>query len=187
MLTASRLVALRKPDAGVRPIAVGEALYRVIGRLVLKTDKIMASSNAASYVGRHQYGVAYPGGVEAPVHAVRELHDSNELRALVSLDWRNAFNSIDRVHTAHCIAARAPGLMRLYEWSYREDSLLILPPLFPLAGLITSILSQAGVCQGDVLGPLFFSIGAAHILNALADLPRGHPWAYLDDILYAVL
>jgi hypothetical protein len=159
----------------------------VIGQLVLKTDKIMASSNTASYIGRHQYSVAYPGGVEAPVHVVCELHDSNELWALVLLDWHNAFNSIDRVHTAHCIAACAPSLMCLYEWSYHKDLLLILLLLFPLAGLIASILLQARVHQGDVLRPLFFSIGVAHILDTLADLPRGHLWAYLDDILYTVL
>lgn len=186
LLCASRLVALGKPDGGVRPIAVGEAIYRVIGRLVLKADKVMAGSNAASYVGRFQYGIAYPGGVEAPVHAIREMHGAGQLRALVSLDWRNAFNSIDRVHTARRVASHAPGLARLYEWSYRSDSILVLPPSFERAGLPASLLSQAGVRQGDVLGPLFFSIGAAHILEALATVPSIRPWAYLDDILVAV-
>jgi hypothetical protein len=186
LLTASRLIGLLKPDGGVRPIAIGEALYRLIGRLVLVADPVMASGNAAPYVGVHQFGVAYPGGVEAPVHAIRELHDSNRLRALVSLDWRNAFNSIDRVYMAHEINKRAPGLARLYAWSYRDDSLLILSYAFVEADLIASILSQSGVRQGDVLGPLFFSIGVATTMERLAALPSTHPWAYLDDILSAI-
>jgi hypothetical protein len=37
-----------------------------------------------------------------------------------------------------------------------------------------------------VLGPLFFSIGAAHILEALAALPASAVWAYLNDILIAI-
>jgi hypothetical protein len=186
LLTSSRLIGLLKPNRGVRPIAIGEALYRLIGRLVLVADPVMASGNAAPYVGVHQFGVAYPGGVEAPVHAIRELHDSNRLRALVSLDWRNAFNSIDHVYTAHEINKRAPGLARLYAWSYCDNSLLVLSYAFVEADLVASILSQSGMRQGDVLGPLFFSIGVAATMERLAALPSTHPWAYLDDILSAI-
>jgi hypothetical protein len=77
-------------------------------------DKVMGSSNVAEYIGVHQYSVTYPGGVEVPVHAICELHDSNQLHTLISLDWKNAFNSINQVHTACQIAKHTPGLAYLY-------------------------------------------------------------------------
>jgi hypothetical protein len=55
------------------------------------------------------------------------------------------------------------------------------------ARLPASLLSKASIHQGNVLRVLFFSIGAAHILDTLTDLPNVRLWAYLDDILVAVL
>lgn len=87
-----------------------------------------------------------------------------QLRALMSLDWWNAFNLIDCVHTTCCIATCASGLTRLYKWLYCLNLILVLPPLFKRAGLLALLLSQAGVHQGDMLSLLFFVIGAEPIL-----------------------
>jgi len=57
-LTASRLVALIKPDGGIRPVAVGEAFYRLFGRILLAEDDKICSRHARAYVGAHQYGIA---------------------------------------------------------------------------------------------------------------------------------
>jgi hypothetical protein len=97
------------------------------------------------------------------------------------------FNSIDHIHTANHVAEVAPDLFDLYTWSYREDSLLMLPAAFGLAGLAVSMLSQAGVRQGDMLGPLFFTISTTHIIKALIQLPGGRAWAYLNNILIAIM
>jgi hypothetical protein len=70
LLTASQLIVLCKPDRGMQLITMGEALYHVISCLVLKANKVMASSSAADYVSWHQYSVAFPSGVEAPVHTI---------------------------------------------------------------------------------------------------------------------
>ena len=180
-------MALEKPNGGVRPIAVGEAVYRLIGRVLLASDPVTSMQAASIYVGETQYGVGVPGGVEIPVHAIRELHRAGTLRALASFDVRNAYNSIDRVAVAYQIARRAPAWARLYEWSYRHDSALVLPWAYAAAGLSGSLLSKAGVRQGDVLGPLFFAVGMAPILDAVALVPGSQAWAYLDDVNVAVL
>ena len=186
LFTASRLVGMVKPEGGVRPIAVGEALYRLIGRALLAADPLLADKHAETYVGMDQYGVAYPGGVEAPVHAVRELLDLDKLWAQLALDFANAYNTIDRVTTAEEIHQQAPAFAAFYEWSYRREALLILPSGFAAAGLLDSILSRAGVRQGDVLGPLFFAIGIAPVVKEVRALPGADPRAYLDDINVAI-
>jgi len=188
--TASRLVALQKPDGsssgggggGIRPIAVGEAFYRLIGRVCLAVDPEIQLHHARAYVGCHQYGIARPGGVEIPIHAIRELCESDQLSAVLSLDWANAYNSQDRVTTAREVHARAPAYAPVYKWSYGAESALILPVAFGALGH-RIILSQAGVRQGDALGPLFFSIGLAPIVETIASMRAIMPWAYIDDIL----
>ncbi|KAA8490257.1 hypothetical protein FVE85_7685 [Porphyridium purpureum] len=56
----ARLIPLKKKDGGVRPIAVGELLRRVLGKLVLAH----LGSDAAESLRPDQYGVGRPAGLE---------------------------------------------------------------------------------------------------------------------------
>src|SRR5690606_30837640 len=104
----SRLIPLRKPDGGVRPIAIGEAWPRLLGRLLASRY----APNLAQTLAPIQVGVGVRGGVEAAAHMVqvgsmaihqlempRELLPDNDDDDFVvqSIDFSNAFNSIDRV------------------------------------------------------------------------------------------
>ena len=117
----ARLVALCKdgrtqpPEGGVRPIACGEVLRRVCGRLVSTT---MAQTFSAYFahppapgcrsVTPVQLGVAVPGGQDIMVHTVQALVELHPDWACASIDIENAFNSVSRSVIAGLVLERFP-------------------------------------------------------------------------------
>ncbi|TPX42815.1 hypothetical protein SeLEV6574_g05388, partial [Synchytrium endobioticum] len=67
LLTASRLIALNKEDGGVRPIAVGEIIYRLMAKVVLK------KSLRPNMLAEFQLGVKSKGGVEPIIHLINDV------------------------------------------------------------------------------------------------------------------
>lgn len=174
LLCASRLTALEKENGQVRPIAVGETLYRLVAKAILLAlwtpDALLPN----------QLGVKSPGGVE-PALSLLQRSVFGELPKrfsyVASLDFSNAFNSISRRTVAAGTLAHAPDFYRAAKWIYGSPAPLITP-----TG--ETIQSEEGVRQGDPLGPLFFSIG---IRDTLAELQErlGSDYlvlSYLDDI-----
>ncbi len=66
MLVRTRLVGLGKPDGGVRPIAVGEALLKLAARVGFERVR----GDAQRFFGNLQFGVLAAGGLETIVHNV---------------------------------------------------------------------------------------------------------------------
>ena len=66
-LAGARLVALGKSGGGVRPIAVGETLRRLAGKLLIARNQ----PEAASCLQPEQVGVGVLRGAESLVHKVR--------------------------------------------------------------------------------------------------------------------
>lgn len=61
LLAACTLIPLAKPQGGVRPIAIGECMYRVVARVLLfEHRKVLASLFASN-----QFAAATPAGCEA--------------------------------------------------------------------------------------------------------------------------
>jgi len=179
LLCSSRLVALEKPDGGVRPIAVGELIYRLCTKAVLRT------TFKPDFLSTGQFGVGTKGGVEPIIRAVQRVAEGSveggEYTHVTSLDFSNAFNTLDRSDMAQAVKQHAPGLYRLAKWAYDKPSHLVIGGS---GSDVTRILSAQGVRQGDPLGPLLFSIGIRPILEKLA-LQLGPDCivlAYLDDV-----
>jgi hypothetical protein len=170
-----RLIAVQKPGGrGIRPIAIGEALYRLAGLCAMR-----ACPNAGCDLAPLQLGVGVSGGSPAVGHAVRAYLAANPDCVLVQVDAVNAFNSVDRSPLLAAVHRRYPGLFAFACYAYRSASRLFVdgapagtPP----------VLSERGVRQGDPCGGLFF---AATVQGGLEQLCRAHPSvlpaAYLDD------
>ena len=171
LLLSSRLIPLRKNSAGdIRPIAVGEIIFRTCCRVIMKASKFELL--------RNQFGVRSKNGVEPLIHLAR-LRCERE--ALVSVDIKNAFNSIRRDFVYGAVADRAPELIKCFSWAYGRKS-----PLF-VEGK-HSLDSSSGVRQGDPLAPLYFSLGYAKILADIEQNLRENGlerdmsvMSYLDD------
>src|SRR5208283_1894176 len=93
-LYGASLTALRKKDGGLRPIAVGNTLRRLAGKIISR--RLMVSMG--DLLRPRQVGYGTRGGAEAVVHLTRAfIHTEGAVeRVLLKLDFRNAFNTIRR-------------------------------------------------------------------------------------------
>lgn len=89
----ANLIALNKSSGGVRPIAVGCTLRR----LVAKTASMAVMDRMGTMLGPLQLGYGVRQGAEAAVHAARlYLENLPPNHVLLKLDFKNAFNSVRR-------------------------------------------------------------------------------------------
>ena len=94
--TAGRLIPLNKdpttPELTIRPIGIGEAFRRIVGKTLmafLKPDMIEAAGPLQTCSGS-------PGGIEAAIHAMSESFKNESTEAMIVVDAENAFNSLNR-------------------------------------------------------------------------------------------
>ena len=138
-LCGARLHAGKKKDGGLRPIAVGN----LIRRLVAKCFSSRLSERAASLLKPHQLGVGVKAGCEAVAHAVRKAVKDDPSLSVLQVDFINAYNSVDRGSIIEATAKYFPECLEWVKTCYGSASCL----KFGDEG----IASTNGVHQGDPL------------------------------------
>jgi hypothetical protein len=94
--------------------------------------------------------------------------------ALLKIDFRNAFNLIDRGAFTRAACEKFPGLSQWTQWCYSTPSVLLYDHKLVIN-------STRGVQQGDPLGPLYFCCGIASLVEKIQGFgPRYNKW-YMDD------
>ena len=155
-LCGASLLALKKKDDGIRPIAVGEILLRLVAKCLCR----LSSQKAASLLVPLQVGVGIPGGCEVVSHALNGLVASvGDTTSLAILEVKNAFNTLHRSSYLRQVAEQFPELLRWAEFCYSQPSWLKFGN--------SLVLSACGVQQGDPLAPLLFAITIHPIIVAL--------------------
>ena len=103
--------------ADVRPLCAGEALRRLVGKVLLRSELPALRAHLLP----HQLAVGVSSGAEAMVHLHRQWvqrHSHDADRVCLSYDEGNAHNAVDR----HCFLTRmrevVPGLGRWLEYIY---------------------------------------------------------------------
>jgi hypothetical protein len=174
-LCASTLIPLAKKDGGIRPIAVGDTLRRLIGKVLLRTDDALEQS--ASLQPR-QCGVGMPFAAEMIGMGMQRIADADIGVPWVALqvDVRNAFNSVDRSAMLATASRKLPSSYNWLAWCYGQPT-----PLYCQGRELAR--STAGVHQGDAMGPLGFSLALEQALDQCSKQERRLPWCtwYLDD------
>jgi hypothetical protein len=103
MLCPSLLIALSKPDNGIRLIAVGEVLYRLVSTYVTHANK-KAIINIVKPI---QLGVGVPEGCEFVIHTLQyQLTNVIRYASALCIDFKNAFNTIDRAHVLQSLGKK---------------------------------------------------------------------------------
>ena len=115
------LTALSKKDGGIRPIAVGGTIRRLIAKVA--SQSILAETSDRLYPLQLGFGVSK--GSEAAVHAARHfLENLSPSKVLMKLDIKNAFNSIRRDKILEAVRFHIPQLYPLVFSSYSAPSIL---------------------------------------------------------------
>ena len=165
-------IALEKNATSVRPLCCGDPIRRLVAKCfcIAGRDKIWEA-----FRGRN-YGVGCPGGVEVVAHSLRDCIQKtkgSEL-GLLKIDFRNAFNEINRDHFIKSACSMFPQMTNWTQWCYSAPTML----LYDHKHVIES---SAGVQQGDPLGPLYFCCGINGLVNEIQQLGVKYNKWYMDD------
>ena len=179
-LTASLIPILKSPTSSdVRPVAIGETIIKIAGRCILKTSRQKIN---AKLMSGFQLGEGVPAGLEAVSHSIRLLLDREPTFLALSLDMRNAFNTIRRADIAEQLVKQDfPELIPYFKMCYDKTSKLRvrMGPGVPSE----EVVSAEGTRQGDPLAGTFFNLGFLHILQALIQrFPLVTPFGIHDDV-----
>jgi hypothetical protein len=137
------LCALNKKDGGIRPIAVGSSLRRLVAKAACKA---VMTKMAARFLPV-QLGFGVPRATEAAAHAARSyIAGLQPGQGLLKLDFSNAFNKVRRDNMFQTVHDELPELYPFVHMCYASASLLNFGDHL--------LLSDEGAQQGDPLGPL---------------------------------
>ncbi|KAL0205087.1 hypothetical protein P9112_000394 [Eukaryota sp. TZLM1-RC] len=175
-LTAARLVALVKPGKGdkpdgVRPIAIGESLTRLLSSLIFSR----ISTKARDYLKPFQFGIKTIESASVASMTSDVFFNSQQHQYIFNLDLKNAFNSVKRNCIFDVFLQDFPELYAYFYLFYGKKSDLIFDSF--------TLESSSGVKQGDPLGPLLFCLAIHNIIKMTQqDFPDLRIVAYMDDI-----
>jgi hypothetical protein len=180
-MCSSNLIPLKKKDGGIRPIAVGDTVRRLIGKVLLSHPDIKAE---IAGLQPRQCGVGVPYAAEligmgtqrvAEVFSDGCNHDAPGF-VVLQVDVRNAFNTLDRTAMLRQCLRKTPTLYNWLSWCYADPCSLMCQGQ-------TVATSSCGVHQGDALGPIGFALGLDQALDECREYEQPLPWSawYLDD------
>ncbi|KAL9937131.1 hypothetical protein V8E36_004366 [Tilletia maclaganii] len=144
VFSSAQLLPLAKPNGDVRPIAIGELIYRLCAKLLISALPLSDS------LLPNQLG---------PVVRLMDLLVDGRLPEFTHVLLRR---SIDKGIQRFC-----PSLYRFAQWRYGHSNTLLASG----AGKAVMIEAHEGVLQGDPFGPFFFSrlqesLGPDHLIQA---------------------
>ena len=171
-ITNSRLIPLKNPNGGVRPIGVGEVLRRIIGRCVQKVLK----EDIQNAVGNLQTCAGQKAGAEAAIHAMREIYNEDECEAVILIDASNAFNTLNRKAMLHNIGIICPSISNFVKNTYMAAPRLIISKGNDLT-------SKEGTTQGDPIAMAIYALGLSALQMKIDYEHTGAKHvAYADDL-----
>jgi hypothetical protein len=151
-----------KPDGStkVRPIAIGTATRRFLGRLAIRITRF----ELETAFGTEQFAALKPGGGESILHAVDLALNHNKHWGLLAIDAKNAFNTINRHFIYKAILLFAPRLAPFFRSMYGSSGEVC----FLSTDGYQTLKAETGVQQGDPLGPIYYCLAMLLVNHHIA-------------------
>jgi hypothetical protein len=151
MFFGAKLIAMQKKDGGLRPVAMGETLRRLVSKIALAQ---VVDQAASTLFAGNQWAVGIKDGLQLVTHSIRRVsnawHRSDSPKGFVKLDVQNAFNTFHRSHMIAAVDQHIPVLSDLVRSAYGQPSILFFGD--------RQISSEKGGQQGDVLAFLLYCL-----------------------------
>ena len=144
----AKLIALIKIDGELRPIAIGNTLRRIAS----KCAGSKALSERPNFFGNVQVGCDNTRGAEIAAHSFRNLierDDNPKCSVRIKLDFKNAFNSLNRETMLNHVYSNRPELYNYTHCAYNEPCNLFYGS--------SVIMSEDGTQQGYPEAPPLFA------------------------------
>lgn len=178
--TKTRLQLLAKLTGGLRPIAIGETLVRLMGACITRQLEHEVQNLMAPY----QFGVGCKGGADIiamtcsmMVGLIKSRHNRDDTMGIIPLDFVNAYGSVRRLHTGKAILKHLPQLFDTFLFLYGKES-----EVYLLNGTHVATV-YSGLRQGCSLATLFFCTAIKDALDLTArTYPTVKPLTYIDDV-----
>lgn len=177
-INTSVLVPLQKPDGGVRPILIGDALVRLLSKCVVVAEQ----SHIAQRFHPVQVAVATKGGNEIAIHGIRAHLDAHPDHIAIAVDFKNAFGSIKREKVAAALDSFDYDRVKYTKWYFNAFTAMPSPVLTPTGSIIYY---SEGVPQGGPTSMQWFCLAIHPLLanmHALLSAKGGSVVAYADDV-----
>ena len=177
LFAAATLLPICPRPNKIRPIAIGQALRRLVTKALLPK----ALADTRSFLAPHQLANGIPSAMDAIVHDARMLtrrHGNDPDYVMVPIDARNAFNACSRQAILDSLANRAPSLARSTNAVYAKTTpLLVIPSRSPVL-----LPSREGTQQGDPDSMLIFSLTVQPLIRCISQVCnlKLNRW-YADD------
>ena len=165
---ACRLVPLDK-SPGVRPIGICEVMRRIVGKAALKVIGPYIQQAA----GTAQLCAGQPMGIEAAIHATRNIFDDKATEAILMVDASNAFNRLNRKAAQHNISQLCPALSTIINNTYSRPARLF------VGG--ETLLSEEGTTQGDPLAMSMYAVATLPLIKELGQCAKTKQIWFADD------
>jgi hypothetical protein len=157
--------------SNLRPIGIGESLRRIAARCQL----LQCEYDIGVQLSKEgQFGCGFARGTDTVYHLVSKSLDAfvaaNVACGTSENDAKNAFGSIFRSKIQLGILEVCPHLLPTFDFLYGPESSTFAKCFLYSASSATPIFScrvPDGVQQGDVFGPLFFSLGIRGLLKQI--------------------
>ena len=165
------LIALSKKCGGIRPIAIGNTLRRLVSKIAMSS----VTELQRELFWPHQLGVGVKLGGEIACHAIREFISKpiKEDQLIMKTDFANAYNCLRSDTMLEKVQKHSPSLYCMAWQAYANPSNLFF-------GDEGTILSQSGIQQGDPMGSFLFALTTRDLM--LSCKSPLNAW-YLDDVV----
>jgi hypothetical protein len=166
-LLANRGIPLDKCP-GLRPVGIGEVQRRIMGKAIM----IIVGDDVQEAAGATQLCAGQCAGVEAAIHAMRELFGDLAADGMLLIDADNAFNRVNRKAALLNIKFTCPIFKFTLINMYRTPS-----RIFVVGGL--EMVSREGTTQGCPLAMAMYALALVPLTLELHSLCK-QVW-YADD------